>query len=79
MSLHSYQVSRELAIQDYPFSSLIMAAMRKADNRNLSILEQAFPAIWIELQARYDAPGGYLEGEFQDDGSNVRQLTDDSR
>ena len=63
MSYHSYVVGRELLMTDPPFSALIMAAMRKADTDNSIKLAFAFPEIWQELQARYNAPGGYLEGE----------------
>jgi hypothetical protein len=63
MSLHSYQVSRALSRVDRPFSAYIMAAMRKADPDNLAKLQAAFPEIWAELDARYNAPLGFLDGE----------------
>lgn len=63
MSLHSYMVSYELARQDPPFSALIMAAMRKADSQNSILLHHAFPEIWNELQARYEAPDGRIGTE----------------
>ena len=63
MSLHDYRVSQGLGADDPPFAALIMAAMRKADSANAEYLEQAFPMVWRELQARYNAPGGYLPGE----------------
>ena len=65
MSLHSYLTSHKLHDHDYPFSSLIMAAMRRADTGNQTLLRQAFPVIWNELKERYDAPGGLLAGECQ--------------
>jgi hypothetical protein len=73
MSLVSYQQSLELSRVDYDFSALIMAAMRKADSHNLHALQLGFPRIWVELQMRYDAPGGYLEGEYvhDSDGSGT--------
>jgi hypothetical protein len=40
-----------------------MAAMRKADSDNLELLKAAFPAVWEELQQRYNAPGGMIEGD----------------
>lgn len=40
-----------------------MAAMRKADTFNRAYLSTAFPQVWIELQDRYNAPGGILPGE----------------
>ena len=63
MSLYDYQVSRKLTAVDPPFDSLIMAAIRKADNANARKLQQAFPRQYRELHERYDAPGGILPGE----------------
>ena len=56
MSLHSYHVSTNLLRKDPPFYALVMAAMKKADTGNLMKLQSAFPEVWLELQARYDAP-----------------------
>jgi hypothetical protein len=61
MARYDYIASRELSLQ--PFYALIMAAMRKADSYNLEALKKAFPEVWIELQVRYNAPGGFLPGE----------------
>jgi len=63
VSLYSYRESLELAQRDWGFSALIMAAMRKADTYNAEALRDAFPAIWDELEERYNAPGGLLKGE----------------
>lgn len=63
MSLYDYRVSLAIAAEDYPFSALIMAAMRRADADNLDRLQQAFPHTWAELLARYHAPGGFLSWE----------------
>ena len=63
MSRFSYIQSRLIASEDPSFDALIMAAMRKADSYNATRLRAAFPTVWIELQARHDAPGGYLLGE----------------
>ena len=60
MSLYDYRISRTLMIGDPPFSSFIMAAMRKADSKNIEKLKFVFPDIWKELQARYNAPAGVL-------------------
>lgn len=59
---HAYEVSRGLS-SDVPFYSLIMAAMRRADSMNAIALRTAFPEVWDELQARYNAPGGILPQE----------------
>ena len=63
MSLHGYIESLKLAAEDYPFYALIMAAMRKADSDNTAKLRSVFPEVWDELQTRYNAPGGRIEGE----------------
>lgn len=63
MSLFNYEVSRELERQDIPFYALIMAAVRRADTDNLHALERAFPDVVAEVRARFNAPGGRLEGE----------------
>lgn len=63
MSLYDYQESQKIAVQDFGFYALIMAAMRKADTDNLYRLQRLFPETWRELLARYNAPGGKLEGE----------------
>ena len=63
MSLQDYQKSKEISIENYSFTSLIMAAMRKADLNNLSRLAFSFPAILDELKARYASPEGKLENE----------------
>lgn len=63
MSLFDYEVSKVLAVADYPFHALVMAAMRQADTTNLGRLQLAFPDVWAELQARYNAPGGILDDE----------------
>lgn len=61
--LHAYRVSQELGKGDPPFSAFIFAAMRKADSANAAKLRSVFPELWSEMQARYDAPGGLLDGE----------------
>lgn len=49
-----------------PFYSLIMAAARCADTDNLALLIGAFPETVNDLRKRYNAPGGFLEGERPD-------------
>lgn len=63
MSMYDYRVSSDLERADTPFTALIMAAMRRADTFNLSRLVRAFPDVWDELEARYNAPGGVLNAE----------------
>jgi hypothetical protein len=71
MSLYDYRAGMDLAAADPPFYSLIMAAMVRADMMNAARLRAAFPQTWIELDARYDAPGGVLpqDGLPQDGGA----------
>jgi len=57
---HEYLESQRIAAQDYPFYALIMAAMRQADTDNVRKLQNAWPDVWNELVARYNAPGGAL-------------------
>lgn len=68
MSLYDYKKSQEISKEDPPFASLIMAASRKADSKNFRILQLSFPEIMAEMQARYDSPGGVLDGD-----DNVRR------
>lgn len=63
MSRYSYEESQEIAQHNFSFDALIMAAARKADSYNAYALKMAFPDLWEELQQRYNAPGGRLEGE----------------
>ena len=64
MSFHEYERSRKLYEADEPFYALIMVAMRDADAENLEKLRAAWPEVWTELEARYNAPGGLLPGEW---------------
>lgn len=63
MGYYEYIRSLDVESEDYPYYSLIMAAMRKADTLNAHKLRTCWPEVWNEVQARYDAPGGYLPGE----------------
>ena len=63
MSLYDYKASQQIAAEDYPFYALIMAAMRPADSVNAELLRTAFPEVWADLTARYNAPRGVLPGE----------------
>ena len=76
MSRFDYDVSREIAKNDHPFASLIMAAMSKADSTNIEKLAAAFPEIYDEVRARYNAPGGMLESE-RTIGDSSGSMSDD--
>jgi hypothetical protein len=59
---YAYEESKRLAAEG-DFYPLLMAAMRCADSENAAQLRLAFPDVWAELQARYNAPGGVIEGD----------------
>ena len=63
MSLFDYRESQALSASDPSFAALMMAALRKADTLNATIIRAEWPEIAREMQARYDAPGGVLPGE----------------
>lgn len=63
--LQSKQVEQIGTQMGWGFYSMLMAVMRRADTRNSAYLRAAFPEVWDELQRRYNAPGGYLEGELR--------------
>ncbi len=63
MSLHEYKVSIEIQREDYPFYSLIMAAMQKADSNNVLKLRAKFPGVWAELYDRYHSTAGHLPSD----------------
>ena len=68
MSHFDYQISKKIAGQDFPFYSLIMAAMRQADTGNMAKLTNSWPEVAAELRARYNAPGGLLLGSCCEEG-----------
>lgn len=68
MSHFDYVASREIALHDYPFYAIIMAAMRQADTDNLELLKRAWPDVWMELNSRYHSPEGILPSEQFPDG-----------
>lgn len=67
MSYHEYKTGQHISSKGYPFYALIQAALRQADTDNLERLKEAFPAVHGELEARYNAPRGLLEGETLSD------------
>lgn len=66
MSRENYLKSQKIALE--PFEAIIMGFMRIADDHNKAWLKMKYEYIWDELQARYNAPGGYLEGENKENG-----------
>jgi len=68
MSIREYKASQRLEqlarqLEGSSFYSLLMAAMRVADDYNLAILKEFWPDVYAELRARYNAPGGNLPGD----------------
>jgi hypothetical protein len=74
VSLYDYQASKRVDGADLPFYGLIMAAVRKADTANSFRLRTAFPDVYAEFQARYNAPGGILptDAEFAEVQAAIR-------
>ncbi len=62
MSIFDYVESRDITKTDPGFYALLFSLMRKADTINIGKLQAAWPIEWEELQARYNAPGGCLNG-----------------
>jgi len=48
---------------DPPFYGVIMLAMQRADTFNLEHLRRAWPEVWGELHARYNAPAALLDSD----------------
>lgn len=46
---------------DPPFYGVIMLAMQRADTINLGHLRRAWPTVYDELHARYNAPGAIID------------------
>ena len=65
MSIMDYRASLHISAEDPPFYAIIMAAMRKADTSNLILLRSIFPDTWDELEKRYYARNGLLQGESE--------------
>lgn len=65
--LHAYKQSKEISKSDPDFYALIFAAIRKADDFNLRRLESVFPDAVAEFRERYNAPGGRIGKEVQDE------------
>ena len=63
LNLYDYEVSRNISAESPPFYALIAAAMRQADSINIEKLRAAFPGVYADLVARYNAPGGKIEGD----------------
>jgi len=57
---YEYRESQDIAANNRCFYALIMAAMMQADTINAAKLQAAWPEVFAELQARYNAPAGAL-------------------
>lgn len=63
MSYHEYRLSQLLEKEELPLATLIMVALKKADDESAEKLKKAFPDIWKDLRTREKAKGGKLAGE----------------
>jgi len=63
VSWFDYKWQAEQFRDDPPFYGVVMLAMHRADSLNAVYLRSAFPEVWDELQARYNAPGGLLDSD----------------
>ncbi len=63
MSHYDYKLSQHISARDEPFYALLFALMRRADSDNLEKIKQHWPDAWQEFYNRYNALGGFLEGE----------------
>jgi len=63
MSLYDYEKSKRISGCGYPWYGLLMALIRDADTDNLAKIECEWPDVVAEFRARYNAPGGLLEGD----------------
>lgn len=68
MSLYDYQQSKKIMAEGYSFYPLIMAAVRGADDTNTAKIKMAWPELYEEVKARYNAPGGILRTDCDSDG-----------
>ena len=60
---HAWQETMKI-VDKHPVSSLIMAAIIKADTDNTERLKAAFPELWQETFERYNNPGGRTNAEL---------------
>ena len=74
LNLIDYNIARALYSADLPFSALIAAAGLRADTANTHKLQGMFPELLVDLQKRYDAPGGLIEGDNTSGGELDRDV-----
>lgn len=67
MSIYDYEKGLQLELfcldNSIHFYAVVQCAMRMADTMNTEKMKLAWPEVYEELRQRYNAPGGYLEGE----------------
>jgi len=70
MSYKDYKDGQRLELitleADIGFYGIIQCAMRRADTDNTEKLRSAFPRTYLDLTRRYNAPGGLLDGEIDE-------------
>ena len=69
MSLYDYEVGQRIVLKygDDEFYGLIQACMRLADTDNLQRLKIDWPDVWNDLERRYNAPGGVLPEDEEEE------------
>lgn len=71
MSLYEYEQAQKInrdADWGEDFYALVMVLMLNADTTNQHHLRAAWPHVWEEVKARYNAPRALLPGEQDGDG-----------
>jgi len=63
MSLHDFNVSRELARAGTPFTALLLAAFERSDATTFERLRRCFPEVHDEYERRRRSPNGRLVSE----------------
>lgn len=78
LGLHAYHCSLKLGDKpNQPYYALIAAAMRLGDSDNVALLRAAFPDVWAELNARYNAPLGVLPADGDIDMGTLAKTLDE--
>jgi hypothetical protein len=67
MALYDYQQSKKISQFDPSFLAILFALMRKADDFNTAKIRSLWPLEYEEMRQRYNAPGGILPEELEED------------
>lgn len=75
LTLREYLLSTEMGRRidaDDDFYAILSLLMRNADTYNADRLRAAYPLVWDDLKARYNAPGGVLPDDDPSPGEEAR-------